>query len=268
VALVHEEGTLLRCSACGLVSVDPLPTPQDALALYDTAYFRGGTGYRDYVGEEPVFRAEFRRRLRRIRAAGGKGRLLDVGAATGACLLEARDQGFQAQGIEPSEPIARMARSRGLDVVTSAVESAVYAPASFDVVSCFDVLEHLVDPLRALRRIHGWMRPGGILSVTVPNFGGYWSQLTRTKWPFLTPTEHLHYFERASLRRLLARGGFRVTTVSRGGAPATVGRMVRGLPGLGREADWALGRLVDVGFAVPIGTLFAVAVAESETSAA
>src|SRR5204862_725092 len=106
LALRHPDGSLTRCTGCGLVSVDPLPAAREALAQYDAAYFRGGTGYRDYAGEERVFRAEFRRRLRAIRAAGGRGRLLDVGAATGALMVEAKALGFEVAGIEPAGDLA------------------------------------------------------------------------------------------------------------------------------------------------------------------
>src|SRR5439155_426394 len=79
---------------------------------------------------------------RRLRAFGARGRLLDVGAATGAFLREARAAGLDAVGIEPSEAAARVARAAWLDVRATTIEAAELPAGRFDVVTAFDVLEH------------------------------------------------------------------------------------------------------------------------------
>ena len=260
VALTHRDGTLVRCLACGLVSVDPLPSPEAALAPYDAAYFQSETGYRDYAGEEAVFRAEFRRRLRRMRSAGRSGRLLDVGAATGAFLVAARAAGFDVAGIEPS-PVAQAALARGLDVFHGPIEAATFAPASFDVVTIFDVLEHLVDPVDALTRMRGWLRPNGRLFIAVPDFGGWWARASGVRWPMVTPKEHLYYFTRRTLRSLLCATGFEVVSMGLAGTPVSFGSLARkGLGPAGPPVERLLGSLALRGTALPFGTLFAVAI--------
>ena len=261
VALRHPQGTLARCRGCGLVSVHPLPDPAAALAQYDASYFRGGTGYRDYEGEEAVFRAEFRRRLTTLAAAGARGRLLDVGCASGAFLLEAQAAGFAVTGIEPAPDAARTARARAnAPVHAGPVESADLAPASFDVVTCFDALEHVVDPVAALRRFRGWLRPEGLLALTVPDFGGLWARVSGKRWPFVTPTEHLHYFTRRTLARALAAAGFSPPRFARASTPLSFGSAARKALGpLGPAAERALGPRAAAGFGLPAGTLFALA---------
>jgi SAM-dependent methyltransferase len=257
---MHREGTLARCLDCGLVSVEPLPTPEAALLPYDASYFQGEAGYRDYAGEERVFRAEFRRRLVRMRAAGAAGRLLDVGAATGALLAEARDAGFDVAGIEPS-PAAETATARGLDVFHGPIEAAAFAPESFDVVTIFDVLEHLVAPDDVLGRIGGWLRPGGRLFVAVPDFGGWWARGSGARWPMVTPKEHLHYFTRRTLGSMLRTAGFQVDSIGLAGTPVSFGSLARkGLGTAGRVVERLLGRLASRGTALPFGTIFASAI--------
>ena len=259
VALRHRDGTLVRCLDCGLVSVDPLPAPAVVLATYDAAYFQGEAGYRDYAGEERVFRAEFRRRLRRMRAHGAAGRLLDVGAATGAFLAEARVHGFAGSGIEPS-PAALAARARGFDVFQGAIESAALSPGSCDVVTIFDVLEHLVDPGDVLARVGRWLRAGGRLFVAVPDFGGWWARGSGARWPMITPREHLHYFTRRSLRAVLVSAGFEVEAIALAGTPVSFGSLARKAFGrVGAVVERGLGRFASRGTALPFGTLFAVA---------
>lgn len=260
VALEHRDGTLARCLACGLVSVDPLPSPEAALAPYDAAYFQSESGYRDYAGEEAVFRAEFRRRLRRMRAAGAAGSLLDVGAATGAFLVAARGGGFGVSGIEPS-PVAEAARARGLAVFQGPIEAARFDAASFDVVTIFDVLEHLVDPVDVLHRVGDWLRSRGRLFIAVPDFGGWWARASGARWPMVTPKEHLHYFTRRTLRSLLRATGYEVESMGLAGTPVSFGSLARkGLGPAGPAVERFLGPVASRGTALPFGTLFAVAI--------
>ena len=169
-----EPRALVACRSCGLVRVDPMPTVTEAIALYDEAYFQGGTqGYVDYEGDAPVFRAEFRRRLRALRGLGAHGRLLDVGCAAGLALVEAGRLGFAPSGLEPEPVMAARARARaGVPVLASSLEKALLQRGTRETITCFDVLEHFVDPLAALRQMRQALVPGGWLAVTTPDFGG------------------------------------------------------------------------------------------------
>jgi len=263
VALRHADGVLVRCRACGFVSVDPLPAPVAALAQYDEGYFRGDRGYRDYAAEEVVFRAVFRRRVTRLRAFGARGRVLDVGAATGAFLVEARALGFAGAGVEPSAWAAQRARDAGFDVVTGTLEgfrAPGEARAGFDLVTSFDVVEHLVDPVAGLRALARYARPGALVAVTVPDFGGGWARACGARWPFVTPREHLHYFTRRTLRAALRTAGLDVLEVSLTATPLSVGTALRATLGpVGASLARALGREADRGMPFPFGSILGVA---------
>jgi SAM-dependent methyltransferase len=259
----HPEGVLSRCGGCGLVSVDPLPDPAVALATYDASYFRSDAGYRDYAGEEAIFRREFRRRLARMAAAGCRGRLVDVGCATGAFLVEAAARGYEVTGVEPVPEVAARARDRtGRPVHVGPVDGAGGAAlpdASFDVVTAFDVLEHLVDPVAVLRRARGWLVPGGRVVVTVPDFGSLWARMRGRRWEMVVPREHLHYFTRETLARALAAAGFGPPAFLECGVPTSFGTIAtKGIPLVGRGVEALLGPLASRGFALPFGSLFAI----------
>jgi SAM-dependent methyltransferase len=227
------------------------------LRQYDAEYFRGEAGYRDYVAEEAVFRREFRRRLRVLRAAGACGRLLDVGAASGAFLEEARGAGFEVAGVEPSPGMASHAAARGLRVWAAPIEAADVPRGSFDVVTCFDVLEHVVDPVAALRRFRDWLAPGGRVALCVPDFGGWWARLSGARWAMVTPREHLHYFTRRTLARALRVAGFSRPSFGRAGTAASYGTIaLEALGPLGGAIERALGHAADRGFSLPFGTIF------------
>ena len=192
-------------------------------------------------------------------AFGARGTLLDVGAATGAFLAEAAAAGFAVAGVEPSAWAAEVARARGLDVCTGTVEALGDAAGRFDVVTSFDVVEHLVDPVEGVRTLSRHARPGGLVAVTVPDFGGWWARCSGARWPFVTPKEHLHYFTRRTLRALLTAAGLRVREVSLATTPLSLGTaLAKGLGAAGAAVARVLGPAADRGGALPFGTLFAV----------
>jgi len=235
-----------------------MPAPEAALALYDAAYFEDARhGYVDYLADEPVFRAEFRRRLRVVQAAGGHGMLLDVGCASGALLREAERAGFTASGIEPSAEMAELAAARtGCPVRAGSIEAALVAAARYDVITLFDVLEHLVDPVPVLRKLQLGLMPGGLLAVTVPDFGGLWARVSGPRWPFVTPWEHLLYFTRRTLRAALCTAGFQDVHFAHAHTPLSFGTLASKVPLLGAVLPSALRHR---GFGLPMGTLYALA---------
>ncbi len=253
-----HDSALVRCRACALVRVDPYPSAEEAIAQYDAGYFEDAErGYVDYVADEAVFRAEFRRRLRTIQSAGGHGALLDVGCASGALLSEAAALGFEASGIEPDETIARRAQERsGCPVRAGAIEDALLEAARYDVVTLFDVLEHVVDPLAVLAKLRVALHPGGMLAVTVPDFGGLWARVTGKRWPFVTPWEHLLYFTRRTLRRSLHEAGYERIRFHTARTPLSLGTAAAKGP---VPANLVPKALHHRGIGLPAGTLFALA---------
>ena len=258
VHLRARDAVLVRCAACGLVRVDPWPTREQVLALYGPTYLAdAGRGYVDYVGDEPLFAREMRRRLTALEGLGVAGpgrRLLDIGCASGVLLTEARRRGMVATGLEPHPDVARLAAGRsGVPVSAVPVDRALLAAGSRDLITMFDVLEHLVDPRDALERARLAVLPDGAVALTVPDFGGWWARVSGARWPFVTPWEHLTYFSRATLVRLLEAAGFGHVQFLHARTPcswATLGTRL-----LGRAPVGGRGR----GVLLPFGTLFAVA---------
>lgn len=192
-----------RCAECGLGWQSPMPTAEALNEIYRSMEDK------HRLLEVSRWERPARRYLRLLsRHAGGvRGRLLDVGCSTGVFLAESLRHGWDATGIEPSAWLASHAQARlGARVLQTTLEAAVFDDQSFTAVTLWDVLEHMTDPVGALRKVIRLLRPGGIVGVNVPNIDSLPSRFLGTHWPMVLP-EHTFYFAPRSLRRLFERSG-------------------------------------------------------------
>jgi len=201
---------LHRCRDCGFVALDSGADPEPYRDTYFAAYAGG-----DYLGHEARRRHESRVRLDLLaRLAPPPARLLEVGAAAGFFLDEARRRGYAGTGIEPNASMAAHGRdSLGLDLRTATLAEAQLPPGSFDAVCAFHVLEHLPEPLDAVRAIGTALRPGGHLLIEVPNVQSAAAQRRGAGWPPLDLPYHIGHHGPRSMCVLLKRGGFQVLRI-------------------------------------------------------
>jgi 2-polyprenyl-3-methyl-5-hydroxy-6-metoxy-1,4-benzoquinol methylase len=218
--LMDEGQRVVRCSRCGFVYCDPVPSPDELRDYYAESY-QDVDGWSRTFGHDRFY--VFNAGLKEIQRYHSSGSLLDVGCSLGLFLSWARLAGFQTTGVELSPPAAQFARERlGLNVFCGTLQAAPLAPASFDVVTFWDVLEHIVDPEGDLRRARQLIKPDGLLIVRVPNVGFHLprTQLMRLirKNGFigLDARNHINHFTARTLCGLLERTGFRVLNVKPG----------------------------------------------------
>lgn len=159
----------------------------------------------------------------------GPGRLLDVGCATGKFLRQMGAVGWQLAGIELDPEAAAKARTVTPDVFEGDPVDAPLAPGRFDVVTAFHVVEHLPDPLRALRRMIEWLAPGGLMIVEVPNVGGVGGRMFGRYWSGLDFPRHLVHFTPATMGAMVARAGGRVERAAHRTKPRYLIRSLRNL---------------------------------------
>jgi 2-polyprenyl-3-methyl-5-hydroxy-6-metoxy-1,4-benzoquinol methylase len=227
----------VRCAACGLVWLDPMPTAAEIGAYYEQSY-RDGI-YGPYAAAETIRRWIAEHRLAAIRPHARAGRWLDVGAATGHFVETAARVGMAAEGCELSTSAVASARARGLTMHHTAIED--FTPAApYDTITAFDVLEHLREPRAFLDRLRSWLVPGGTLALTLPDVSSIYPRLMRRHWFYYAPSDHLHYFDPRTITRLLAEHGFAEARVTRAYKPLTLAYIALQLeqltPALGRVA--------------------------------
>jgi len=263
---------ILECPDCGLAWWTPPPDFR-AESVYDGSYFEGADaahGYDDYGALEASLRVTFARRLAHLQLPRAGARLLDIGAAFGFAVDEARRAGWRACGLELSRPAARRAhREAGGRVVVGSGLSTPFAPAAFDAVTLWDVLEHLSDPHAALEEVRRLLRPGGYLALTTGDAGSLAARVSGARWHLYTLPEHLFFYTRPSLRALLEAHGLRVEGIDAETSWYTLGYLVERLRKslLGRRArraaTWPGARL-----RVPLNLFDVVTVRAVRTDAA
>ena len=205
----------VTCAACGALYQSPRPGPDVIGQFYPSQY----DPFRPAIEEQTSSRAgrwlkhrQLRTRCDQVTRLAAGGRLLDIGCSTGLFLNEMRRYGEWAlRGVETSADAARYGRARfGLDIHTGELADAPLEPGSFDVITLWDVLEHLPDPGAALALIRDLLAPGGRAVISVPNRASIDARLFGPWWTGIDPPRHFSVFRPRDLARLCAERGLRV----------------------------------------------------------
>jgi 2-polyprenyl-3-methyl-5-hydroxy-6-metoxy-1,4-benzoquinol methylase len=169
-------------------------------------------GDEDYKKYEGLFENIFQKRVDLILphfAKAPRGRLLEIGSATGVMLKLFAKRGWDALGIEPSGS-SQEAKKKGLKVLNVKFEEAKLPKDYFNLIILNHTLEHMDNPKLILKKINTLLKDRGIVFIDVPNFGSLSSKLLGKKWPYLLPLEHKSQFTKESLTKLLKDNGFKV----------------------------------------------------------
>jgi SAM-dependent methyltransferase len=189
---------IVVCAQCGMTYCSPRPTPHTLHHLYSQV--------RDEVYLDHVDARErtFCEASQRIGRRGGA--LLDIGCGTGIFLRVARTLGFDVRGVEPSDHAATHAREHeGLEVRTGSFPCDGFDPV--DVITLWDVIEHVHDPREVLRGAFRILKPGGELHLSTMRVDALFPRVMGERWPWYM-TMHLHYFSRRTIRLMLEESGF------------------------------------------------------------
>jgi SAM-dependent methyltransferase len=217
---------IVRCATCHLIFVNPQPKEEVLNELYSEKYF---DKYRDEKTtriEQNLLKHDYM--LEKIEEFVDICKLLEVGAAFGDFLLRAKSRGWEVMGIEKSECGCTLISGKTLPVFRGDLLSAGLDSEILDAVVCDNTIEHLLDPKGFIVETHRILRTGGIIFVRTPDIGSHNAIfnnvasrfLGRKLWSEIRPPEHLFYFSKRTLSRLLRSSGFEVSVI-RGYNPKT-----------------------------------------------
>lgn len=215
--LIEKEGAVyVQCEECGLVYTDPAPGPEELRQVADEWARKHHAGQHRMVweGNRTLQEMIYGPRMWRIDQYRYSGRLLDVGCSTGEFLDFAANRGWEVKGCELAQHTAEIARRRcRCEVRCATFEESGFEDGFFDVVTMWDVIEHLFDPGRALEEAWRVLRPGGLLAFITPNYNSISRKILKEKWEGLIPPRHLFVFNATSVKKLVALSGGKVVAV-------------------------------------------------------
>lgn len=204
---------LNRCDTCHLWMLAPMRTPQALSAFYPTSYYSFQPRLSETSSKTAVRKLLGLERRTYLPAFNVPGRLLDVGSGAGQYLQQLSNRGWTVTGIEPSHQAAAVGRQAGLDIRLGDIRTVDLPPKSFDVVRFNHSIEHVPDPVAALKAAHALLKDDGYLIVGVPNTDGLWPRMFGRWWWHLGLPVHVYGFNPGNLRRLLENTGFTVLRI-------------------------------------------------------
>ncbi len=200
---------LVECFGCELVYLNPRIQSSIIMESYAEA------NDPKFVSQNPMrictFRKFFNNWIRRTQNNPAvEKKILDVGCAAGAFPKVAQDMGFSVVGVEPSKYLCEFGqREYGLDIRQGTLHEQNFADEEFNIISMFDVIEHLDQPGYVLDEIKRILDTEGQLIVNYPEYDSWPRKLLGIKWPFFLSV-HLFYFTPKSIRQIFEKHGFRV----------------------------------------------------------
>lgn len=163
-----KDNTFACCDKCGLIYQDPLPPDGLDEEFYETSYYEGLE--ERLAGINRARTLLYEEALTHSIPFRSTGKLLDIGSGYGDFLKVARDRGWEAWGIEPSRAACEAAGGiEGVRIFNGTVENADFPSGSFDIVTLWNVIDCLPDPVAVMKRVHDWLAPGGLVIIRTPN---------------------------------------------------------------------------------------------------
>jgi 2-polyprenyl-3-methyl-5-hydroxy-6-metoxy-1,4-benzoquinol methylase len=243
--------TLYRCGQCGVAYLDPQPAPA-AIGLAYAAYYTHRPPYdiykhaaelrgrqrlkraliNGYINARygyslkpanplgcwlpimfPILASMADREVRWLPRPAETGRLLDLGCGNGEYLMHMRTLGWQTYGLDLDREAVASARDLGLEVQEGDLEASAHPEKSFDAITMSHVIEHIYDPIAALRACARMLKPGGRLWVATPNLASKVHERAGQNWRGLEPPRHLVLFTPQALQRACIDAGLEVERV-------------------------------------------------------
>lgn len=231
----QEPYRVVKCRGCSLVYTLPRLDAEQIAAMYQTAYWHSDQarefGYTDYLNDRELYLSTYRMRREVITSRKpDHGKVLDVGSAAGFFLATMQEIGWECHGIELSEYMSEKSKEIfGFEqVICGSIVDIDLPEKSFDVITFWDVVEHLEDPVPHLEKAGRLLKDDGLLVLETQNVESRFAKLLGRRWHHYKMAEHLYHFGPETVAVLLDQAGFSVEENSpkRGGKRVSMNFLV------------------------------------------
>ena len=198
---------VVKCKHCGLMYINPRIKPELIIQGYSE-----GTD-ETFISQVEGREKTFARGLKFIEKYALKnekkpGKILDIGTAGGSFLHVAKQAGWEVHGLELNKWLCNWAKEHyDLDIQSGTLFEQHYPDNTFDVITLWDVLEHVPDPSAILQECNRILKEGGVIALNVPDSASWMAKILQSKWVFLLSV-HLYYFTPSTMKKILEKNNF------------------------------------------------------------
>ncbi len=199
----YEGYYLCRCLLCNFVFIQRKPTEKEIKDHYRAYSYASPT----YIS--PITIKRYHQLLNKFEKYRQHNRILDVGCGLGFFLEIAKQRGWQVYGTEYSEKAVEVCKNKGLNVHEGVLNPNNYRRVEFDIITSFEVIEHINNPTEEITNIAKLLRTGGLLYCTTPNFNAILRYMFKAEYHIISYPEHLCYYTPRTLNNLIEKSGFK-----------------------------------------------------------
>ena len=196
----YQKAFLCQCKNCDFIFSVRIPTNEELEKHYD------GYGRNDYLS--PITVKRYHEILDSFEPYRKTNKIIDVGCGIGYFLVEAKKRGWEVYGSEFTETAIKINEEKGIKMEKGELNMSNYEIASFDIITSFEVLEHINNPQEEINKFFQLLRKGGLLYFTTPNFNSIERYYLRENYTNICYPEHLSYYTKRTMNKLLTEIGF------------------------------------------------------------
>ncbi|TAD99071.1 MAG: methyltransferase domain-containing protein [Bacteroidetes bacterium] len=211
----YEHAFLQKCNSCGFVFCSKIPTQSELIAHYN--------GYSRQDDISPITIKRYEELLENFEKYRKTNRIIDIGCGNGHFLKVAQKKGWQVYGTEFTDEAIKKCEEKNIQMQQGILNPANYEADFFDIITSFEVLEHINNPIEEVKNFKQILRKNGLIYLTTPNFDSLSRLYLKQSWTVIEYPEHLSYYTVKTLKQLFENQGFKTKKISTTGI--SIGRI-------------------------------------------
>jgi 2-polyprenyl-3-methyl-5-hydroxy-6-metoxy-1,4-benzoquinol methylase len=209
----YKKAHLVKCDSCGFVFSQGIPTMKELEDHY------GQYGRNDFLS--PITIKRYNELLDSFEPFRKTGKILDVGCGIGYFLEVAKQRNWDVYGTEFTNEAVVICESKGINIEKGVLDISNYEKESFDIITSFEVIEHINNPREELTNFNKLLRKGGLVYITTPNFNSLLRYRLKSDYNVIVYPEHLSYYSPKTLTNVFTLSGFKKMKVQTTGISLT-----------------------------------------------
>ncbi|MEI8137465.1 MAG: methyltransferase domain-containing protein, partial [Bacteroidota bacterium] len=189
----YKRHGLVKCSDCNFVIMERIPEKEE-LDKHYVSY-----SYDSVQNLSPITVTRYQTLLDEFEKYRKTNKILDVGCGRGWFLVEAKKRGWEVYGTEFSPMAIKLCTDSGISMAEGVLDPSKFESKDFDVITSFEVIEHINNPNQELEAISTLLRKGGLFYITTPNFNSLMRYYLKADYNVIEYPEHLSYYTKSTL---------------------------------------------------------------------